>query len=325
MKAQVGIDVSKDTLDVCYLKNLMLTTCERQVFDNNAMGHKQLKKWLRQVTGKIFSDIAVTLEATGVYHLTVANLLRKQGLRVCVVNPLQAHHYAKGLGMRTKTDRLDSVMLARYGWERRPVQWQPAAVELIELKALNVRLDAVEKDRRREQNRLESATTANESKTVIRLIKQSIRALNKQVETLVKLIEQLIEAHDVLKKNRQLLLSIKGVGAVCSRYLVAEIYAGRFRSAAQCAAYMGLVPIRRQSGHVEKTGLSKAGNRRLKAKLYIAAISAKQHNPVLKRYYDQLIARGKCKKSALCAVMRRLVQISFGVIKHQKEFCLHAV
>ena len=203
------------------------------------MGYKPRQKWLRQVT---LSDIAVTLEATGVYHLTVAHLLRKKGLRVCVVNPLQAHHYAKGLGMRTKTDRLDSVMLARYGWERRPVEWQPAAVELIELKALNLRLDAVEKDRRREQNRLESAMTAIQSKIVIRLIKQSIRSLNKQVGTLVKLIEQLIEANDVLKKNRQLLLSIKGVGEVCSRYLVAEIYAGRFGLLYSVLPIWGLYP-----------------------------------------------------------------------------------
>ena len=107
-----------------------------------------------------------------------------------------------------------------------------------------------------------------------------------------------------------------------SRYLVAEIYAGRFKNASQCAAYMGLVPVPEQSGKVEKVRLSKAGNRQLKAKLYMAAISAKQHNPILKEHYDRLIARGKCKMSALCAVMRRLVQISFGVIKHQKEFCL---
>jgi len=127
---------------------------------------------------------------------------------------------------------------------------------------------------------------------------------------------------DDLKRNRELLLSIKGIGEVTSRYLVAEIYAGRFRSASQCAAYMGLVPVPKQSGQFESVSLSRAGNKKLKAKLYMAAISAKRFNPVLKEHYDRLIARGKCKMSALCAVMRRLVQISFGVIKHQKEFCL---
>ena len=128
--------------------------------------------------------------------------------------------------------------------------------------------------------------------------------------------------HDDLKKNRELLQTIKGIGDVTSRYLIAEIYEGRFLSASQCAAYMGLVPIPQQSGKFEKVSLSKAGNRKLKSKLYMAAISAKQHNPVLKAHYDRLITRGKCKMSAICAVMRRLVQISFGVIKHQKAFCV---
>ena len=325
MKAQIGIDVSKETLDVCYLKDLMLLTYESKVFDNTSQGHTQLLKWLKKVTEQSFSKIAVTLEATGVYHLTIAELLHKKSLRVSVINPLQSYYYAKGLGMRVKTDQLDSLMLAQHGWERTPVEWQPAPEELIELKAFNVRLDAVEKDIRRENNRLESATIANQSKIVIRLIKQSIRSLEKQAEKLINLIEKQIEAHTDLKKNRKLLLSIKGIGEVCSRYLVAEIYQGRFKSAAQCAAYMGLVPVLQQSGKFEKIALSKAGNKKLKAKLYMAAISAKQHNPVLKQHYDRLIARGKPKMSALCAVMRRLVQISFGVIKHQKEFCLHAV
>ena len=169
-----------------------------------------------------------------------------------------------------------------------------------------------------------SAEIANHSKAVIRLIKQSIRQLTKQAEKLVALIDALIESHEQLSTNRRLLETIKGIGEVTSRHLVAEIYAGRFHNAGQCAAYMGLVPIPDQSGKVKKVQLSRAGNRILKAKLYMAAISAKRHNPVLKAHYDKLIARGKCKMSALCAVMRRLVQISFGVIKHQKEFCLPA-
>jgi len=322
MKAQIGIDVSKLTLDVCYLKDIVTLNFERQVFDNTLKGHKQLLRWLKRVTKQSFNNIQITLEATGVYHLSIAKFLRHKQLMVCVVNPLQAHHYAIGLGMRAKTDRLDSIMLSRYGWERKPVEWQPASPALIELKALNLRLDAVEKDLRREQNRLESAVIADHSKAVIRLIKQSIRLLEKQIEKLIILIDELIMSHDDLKRNRELLLSIKGIGEVTSRYLVAEIYAGRFRSASQCAAYMGLVPVPKQSGQFESVSLSRAGNKKLKAKLYMAAISAKRFNPVLKKHYDRLIARGKCKMSALCAVMRRLVQISFGVIKHQKEFCL---
>lgn len=324
MKSRFGIDVSKATLDVCYLKDIALNTYERRVFDNNIKGYKALLKWIKSLTKQAFVNIHVTLEATGVYHLGVAHALNDKHVHVSVINPLQAHHYAKGMGMRAKTDRLDSIMLAHYCWERQPEAWKPASKALIELKALNLRLNAVEKDTRREQNRLESAETAQSSKSVTRLIKKSIRSLEKEQETLIKLINSCIDEQDDLKKNRELLLTIKGVGEVCSRFLVAEIYEGRFDSASQCAAYMGLVPIPQQSGNREVVHLSKAGNRKMKAKLYMAAISAKQHNPVLKEHYERLIARGKSKMSALCAVMRRLVQISYGVIKHQKEFCLQA-
>ncbi len=320
MKAQIGIDVSGDTLDVCYLQDLEADVFRRQVFGNTPKGHQALLRWLKTTTDKAPASLQVTLEATGVYHLAIARYLHQQGARVSVVNPLHAHHYAKGLGMQAKTDRLDSLMLARHGWERRPARWQPAADALVELKALNERLDTVEKDIRRERNRLESARLATPSSVVVRLIRQSIRQLEQQAKKLLTLIEAQIDAHDGLKKNRDLLLSVKGIGAVCARYLVAEIYTGRFLSARQCAAYMGLVPVVQQSGKVRKTALSKAGNRKLKAKLYMAAISAKRHNPVLKALYEKLIARGKAKMSALCAVMRRLVQICFGVIKHQKAF-----
>ena len=134
-------------------------------------------RWLKKVTSQSFEQIQVSIEATGVYHLGIAKFLQGKQLIVCVINPLQAHYYAKGLGMRAKTDRLDSLMLSRYGWEREPVEWQPAPQALIELKAFNVRLDAVEKDLRREQNRLESAVIADHSKAVIRNIKHSIRFL----------------------------------------------------------------------------------------------------------------------------------------------------
>jgi len=324
MYAQIGIDVSKERLEVCYLKDHVSNSLTRYVCDNDTAGHKVLLKWLTKETGQALAGIGVTLEATGVYHVSVAHSLFASGVRVSIINPLKAHYYAKGLGMRGKTDRLDSLMLARYGWERKPPRWQPAPPAILQLKALNSRLDAVEKDIRRQHNRLQCATTVNQSKAVIRLIRQSVRYLEKQAATLTALIAEQIQSDAQLKKNRDLLLSVKGIGDVCSRLLVADITAGRFTSASQCAAYMGLVPIPQQSGQQERVALSRAGNRRLKAKLYMAAISAKRYNPVLKAHYDRLIARGKPKMSALCAVMRRLVQICFGVIKHQRAFCLPA-
>jgi len=322
MKAQIGVDLSKASLDACYLEDNETLRFKRKQVTNDKTGYRALLVWLKKVTQKAFTDIQVTLEATGVYHLNLAKFLRQKQIKVCVINPLRAKYYAKGLGMRAKTDRLDSIMLSRYGWERNPPEWQPASDQLLELKAMNLRLDAVEQDIRREKNRLESAELSAHSKEVVKLIKQSIKQLEKQASKLVELIDELVQSDEQLAKNRGLLETIDGIGQVTSRYLIAEIYEGRFTSASQCAAYMGLVPIPEQSGNEHKTKLSKAGNRTLKSKLYMAAISAKQYNPILKAHYDRLIARGKSKMSALCAVMRRLVQISYGVIKHQKAFCV---
>jgi len=321
MKISVGIDVSKATLDVCYQHEISI---QHQRFNNTQKGHRQLLKWLKSVHGSL-ENLPVIVEATGVYHLALSKTLDHAALWVCILNPLQSYYYAKSLGRRGKTDKLDSHMLARYGLERKLIRWQIADPARTELKALNTRLFAIEKDIRREKNRLESAQIADYSRLVIQQIKQSVRWLERQARKLMQLIDEHIEQHEKLRQDRELLLSIVGIGEVCSRYLLGEIYEGRFKSASQCAAYMGLVPVPYQSGATERSSLSRAGNRRLKAKLYMAAIVAKQHNPVLKAHYERLIARGKCKMSALCAVMRRLVQICFGVIKHQKPFCLQAV
>ena len=161
--------------------------------------------------------------------------------------------------------------MACYGLERELVVWPPANQERIELKALNTRLFTLEKDIRRELNRLGSAQTAAQSQLVVRLIKQSIRSLE-QAEKLMMLTDEHIGKHEHLEKDQKLLLSISGIGEVCSRYLLVEIYEGRFKSASQCAAYMGLVPVPHQSGNREASSLSRAGNRQFKAKLYMAAI-----------------------------------------------------
>lgn len=205
MKKSVGIDVSKATLDVCYKTEGENSTQCHRVFDNTAKGHKQLLKWLNGLNENSLLALSVIVEATGVYHLVLVNTLHDVGMSVCILNPAQGHYYAKSLGLRGKTDKLDSYMLADYGLERTLVIWQPASQQHIELKALNTRLFAIDKDIRREKNRLESTQIANQSKVVIKLIKQSIRALEKQAEKLIKLIDDHIEKHEDLKNNRQLL------------------------------------------------------------------------------------------------------------------------
>ncbi|RTE67348.1 IS110 family transposase [Amphritea opalescens] len=225
--------------------------------------------------------------------------------------------------MTHKTDKSDAAMLSYYG-EEQPQDirlWQPEAPEVRELKSLMRRLSALEKDKQREHNRLESCEISDTSDRVRQSLHEMITVIEVEIEKLKQNIDEHIDRHPPLKKNRQLLESIKGIGEVMSRELTYLFAAKRFKTAKQVAAYMGLIPKLKESGKIKGyTALSKTGPSHLRAKLYMAAVTAKQHNPDIRRQYERLLAAGKAKMSALGAAMRKLVQVCFGVVKNQSEF-----
>ena len=149
-----------------------------------------------------------------------------------------------------------------------------------------------------------------------------IKHLEDEIALLDLAIEAHIRAHPDLERDRRLLQSVKGIGQVMSAQLLPVFRQGRFQSAPQAAAYLGLAPVEHQSGSSIKgrARLSKAGNAMIRAKLYMAAISAAHFNPDVKALYDRLLAKGKSKMSALGACMRKLIHICFGVLKHQTPF-----
>ena len=131
-----------------------------------------------------------------------------------------------------------------------------------------------------------------------------------------------LDQHPKLKKDRALLESIPGIGPVVSRLMVSVIRSRKFTTAPQCAAFIGVVPVQFESGSSVRgrSRLSKAGDASVRAKLYMAAVVAIQHNPDIKQQYERLLKNGKSKMSALGAAMRKLVQICFGVLKHQTPY-----
>jgi transposase len=262
------------------------------------------------------------MEATGIYHEAVAYALHQADAVVSVVNPAQMRDYAKSLGTRTKTDKKDSVVITRFGLTQSPCIWQPEREEIRTLKALISRLEAVEQDIQREANRLEKAEISRSSNEVIVSIQTVSIELEKEKTRLEALINHHVNGHPQLKNDRALLESIPGVGPVISRLMLSVIHSRDFKSASQCAAFMGLVPVQRESGSSirGRSHISKAGNAKVRAKLYMAAIVAKQYNPDIRRHYLRLLKNGKMKMSALCAAMRKLVHICFGVLKHQKPY-----
>ncbi len=232
------------------------------------------------------------------------------------------HNYAKSLGARTKTDKKDSLIIAHFGATQSPLLWQPEAIEIRQLKALIARYAAIEKDILREKNRLEKSQITQVCREVVYSIKTVITQLGEEKDRIKKLIDDHINQHPQLKQDRDYLQSIPSVGPVISQYMVALIRSRNFTSAKQCSAFIGLNPIQPESGSSVRgrAHLSKAGNAKIRAKLYMAAIVAIKHNPDIKQQYERLLKKGKSKMSALCAAMRKLVQICFGVLKHQTPY-----
>ena len=321
MRYFLGIDVAKDKLDCLWLRDTESFKVKTKVFPNQAKGFKELKSWLEKNITDELSDIHITLEPTGVYHEPLAYALHAMGVNVSVVNPAFVRDFAKGLGSRSKTDKKDSMMLARYGAMTKPALWQPEPTEIRELKALLSRLSALQADLQRELNRLEKAQVSQASHAVIESIEVMVKGLRSEVARVEKQINDHIDQNPGLKRDRELLRSIPGVADVVSREMVSLLRSRHFRYAGQAAAFIGLVPRQWESGTMKgRTTLTKNGSSRIRAMLYMAAVVAKQYNPDIKQQYDRLIKAGKTKMQALGAAMRKLVQICYGVLKHQSEY-----
>lgn len=318
----IGIDVSKAKLDCLWIRDLAAMKVKSKVQNNTLHGHKALLDWATKQTGSPVKELHFVMEATGVYHEALAYALHEAGAQVSVINPARIRDYAKSLGNLSKNDRKDSVVLARYGMTQSPALWNPEAKEIRELKALIARLEAVKEDIERERNRLEKALANNVSHEVQTSIKTVQGQLEAERHRLESLIDDHMDNHPGLKQDRELLESIPGVGPVVARQMVAVLRSRSFDKASQCAAFLGLVPVERQSGTsvYSPPRLSKQGCGRVRAKLYMAAIVSTRYNPDIRLQYKRLLRNGKTRMAALGAAMRKLVQICFGVLKHQVPY-----
>lgn len=190
------------------------------------------------------------------------------------------------------------------------------------LQALLARREAIAQDLQRERNRQEKAEATDTPERILQSIADSIAFLSKQLVQLQQDIDGHINKHSGLKSDLALLQSIPAVGPQVGGNLLSVMHSHDFSSAEQLAAYIGLVPVERQSGSsvLGRPRLSKAGPARIRAVLYMAAVVAIRFNPHVKSVYDRLVARGKSKMSALGAAMRKLVHLCFGVLKTRKPY-----
>lgn len=319
----LGIDVSKAKLD-CTLLDPLTDKRKTKVVPNSPGGFEILADWLIK-HGTALNEVHGVLDATGIYHEQAALWLAEHGATVSIANPAQVKDFARGTGIRTKTDGIDSAVLARYGALLNPPPWRAPAIEVLELKALLGRLEALEADLRRELNRREKGRIQRISGVIQESLDRHIGQLEQEVARLQTAINDHIDRHPHLKEDRERLLSIPAIGEKTANRMLAVMHGHWFRSAEQAAAFLGLVPVEHRSGSSvqKRPKLARNGDAKTRAVLYMAAISAIRYNPDIKALYQRLCARGKAKMAALGAAMRKLVHLCFGVLKSQLPYQPH--
>jgi len=316
MTDYVGIDVAKDQLVVCLL------TAEGSAesrMDNTRKGFNQLHHWLKKQQA---THAHICLEATGIYGIDVAQFLHDKGYPVSVVNPARIKGFAESQMRRSKTDRLDAAVIAAFCRALQPESWTPPAPAWYELRALLRHLDDLHQTRQQQVNRLEAATT----ELVREQLQQHIAFLDEQIAQLRQQITAQLSQHPDLQRQVELLTSIPGIGNLTALRLLAEIRSfTAFEDVRQLVAFVGLDPTRHESGRTVRGGrsISRKGQATLRAALFLPALVAKRHNPLLRAFAQRLEAHGKLPKQIIVALMRKLLHLAYGVLKSGQPFDPH--
>lgn len=312
----LGIDVAKAKLD-CALR-MPNGKYRNKVVDNNLKGFDELREWLMKQTAQRTLTMPMCLEATGVYWEDVAIYLAAQGLVVSVINPAQIKAFGASRMVRTKTDKVDAQLIAEFCFERRPEPWLPPTLAEQTLRAMVLRLEALQAMRTQESNRLDVARDALKTG-----IEKHIDWLDTEIKALIVLIRDHINDDPDLKSKQDILVSIPGVGERTTAILL-SYYANldRFKSARQAVAFAGLDPRQHESGSSVKgkPRMSKIGHAFLRKALYMPAMVTLYKTAWGKLFRQRLAASGKPPKLIIGAMMRKLVHVAFGVLKSGKTF-----
>lgn len=299
----VGIDIAKRTLDVHVLP-------ERRSLQhsNDSKGRRQLREQLPPP-----GLCLIVVEATGGYERALVAELIDAGYHVAVVNPRQARDFAKACGHLAKTDRIDAAVLARFG-EAVELRIQAKIPEKqLELQDLVARRRQLVELRAGEMNRKEKAS----SKLVRKSLQETIDLLTKQIRRFEKQIAALVQSDDEWKQKTQIVQSVPGVGSQVSACLLADVPELGQLNRQQIAALVGIAPFNCDSGPFRGRRTIRGGRISVRCALYMAALTARRANPVIRAFADRLAALGKKPKVILTACMRKLLVILNTMVKNK--------
>jgi transposase len=304
-KAYVGIDVSKDRLDIAVLG-------EKQAWqvENSCKGIDELVHWMRELQPEL-----IVVEATGGYQRSVVDGLLHAGLSVAVVNPARVRQFARACGLPAKTDKLDAQVLAVFGQRVQPKRYEDKSEAEKQLSALLVRRKQLEEMLKAEQNRLRtiSPRLRNSVERIIAILREEKKRLDEQ-------IEQFLNEQKGWQEQREILDSAPGVGIVTSATLLADLPELGKMDRKKIAALVGVAPMNYDSGRKRGYRKTKGGRSDVRSILYMSTLVATRYNPVIQSQYQHLLKRGKLKKVALTACMRKFLTILNAMVRDQQPF-----
>lgn len=302
----IGIDISKEKIDVCILPH-----GEVFVVENGAAGFKELFKKIRTL------NIArIVFEATGRYHRQLEQFLTKQDLPFCKINPKNGKRFGEIFGKLAKTDRLDAQMLAQMGALLKPALSKPMAQNIDSLRELLVAHRALIKDK--------VATTLRSQQVQHKLLKtqfkQKLAQIINQLKAIMVEMTALVRDDETLKQRMDILCTIPGIGELSALNLIIDMPELGSMNSKQAAKLAGLAPNTRQSGKWQGHSFIGGGRKALRHALYMPSLIACRYNKALKVKYDRLIQAGKAPKLAIIAIMRNLITLANTLLKNNTPF-----
>jgi len=301
----VGIDVGKDTLDI------YIYECEKHwQVNNTSEGVKSLIKQLNR-----YHLTRVLVEATGGYERRLVEACAEKGLPLIVAQPIQVRQFAKAQGILAKTDKIDARLIAQFGVIMQPEPRPLPGKKIRLVRDLLARKRQLNETRTQELNRLHKAP-----KILMPTHRRLLKLLDKEITWVNERLAKEVCAITEWQRVYEVLSSVPGIGDGVAYTLLGELPELGELSHKQIAALTGLAPFNRDSGHMKGRRRIRGGRAPIRTVLYMAMMCAIQHNPVMKRFYDKLVAQGKHKKVALTACMRKMITILNAMVRDNKEW-----
>jgi transposase len=301
----VGIDVAKDWLDVAVLGEKRTSQ-----FSSTKQGIAKLVRWLCQLQPQL-----IVVEATGGYEEKLVLALFEAGLAVALVSPQRVRQYARAKGRLAKTDQIDAQILAEYGKTIQPRLFVGKSEERKQLSALVGRRNQLNAILQAEKNRLRT-----ESGSICSSLERVIACLEAELDQMDKEIYTLIQEHTDLQQQEKLLRTAKSIGPVTAATILADLPELGQLDRQQIAALVGVAPMNADTGRKRGYRKTKGGRPDVRRALYMATLTGIRYNPVLQPQYEQLVKRGKLKKVAITACMRKMLTILNAMMRDQQPF-----